>query len=409
MRLHFCCECGLMWSVRKLRRATFVAGSLTAALLLSGCGTTEEKADTVDSNEKEYLVYFGTYTGGESQGIYVSRFNAGTGEVTPPVLAAEATDPNFLAVHPSRRFLYAVSRTQGQGGQPIGTVISFAIDEVTGKLALLNEVSSGGPDPTHLNVDHTGRAVVVADYVGGCVSALPVDEDGRLGEASAFVQHTGSSVDPERQKSPHAHSVNFSPDNRFVVAADLGLDKLLVYRFDAEAGSLVANDPPFARVAPGAGARHFTFHPGGKFAYVINEQQSTVTVFAYAAERGALDELQTISTLPKDFAGTNSTAEVLAHPSGRFLYGSNRGHNSIAVFAVDSGNGTLTPVEHVSTQGERPRNFQIDPTGRYLFAANQSTDNVVVFRIAEETGRLSPTGQTLEIDSPVCVRFVALD
>ena len=232
-----------MWSMRRLSRTAFVAGSLTAALLLSGCGTTEEKADTVESNEKEYLVYFGTYTGEESQGIYVSRFHAGTGEATPPVLAAEATDPNFLAVHPSRRFLYAVSRTQGQGGQPIGTVISFAIDEVTGKLALLNEVSSGGPDPTHLNVDHTGRAVVVADYVGGSVSALPVNEDGRLREASAFVQHTGSSVDPERQKSPHAHSVNFSPDNRFVVAADLGLDKLLVYRFDAEAGSLGSERP----------------------------------------------------------------------------------------------------------------------------------------------------------------------
>ena len=234
----------------------------------------------------------------------------------------------------------------------------------------------------------------------------PIRSDGRLGEVSAFVQHTGSSVNPSRQRKPHAHSINVSPDNRFAIVADLGLDKLLVYRFDAARGALAPNDPPFAAVMPGSGPRHFTFHPGGKFAYVINELASTVTAFSYDAARGALSELQTISTLPKDFTGSSTTAEVQVDATGKFLYGSNRGHDSIAVFAIDPSKGTLTPVQRVPMQGKTPRNFRIDPTGSYLFAANQDSGSVVIFRIHAKTGRLTPTGQALAVASPVCVKFV---
>jgi 6-phosphogluconolactonase len=255
-------------------------------------------------------------------------------------------------------------------------------------------------------VDKSGKAVLVANYGSGSVAVLPVKEDGSLAEASAFVQHSGSGPNPKRQQAPHAHSINVSPDNRFAIAADLGLDKLLVYRLDAAKGTLTPNDPPFAKVDPGFGPRHFAFHPDARHAYVINEMASTVTALTWDAARGVLNPVQTISTLPKDFKGDSTCAEVAVHPSGRFLYGSNRGHNSIAVFGIDRAKGTLTPVEHVSTQGKTPRNFGIDPTGSYLFAANQDSGNIVMFRIDAKTGRLTPAGQTLEAGAPVCVRFV---
>lgn len=357
----------------------------------------------------EYFVYIGTYTRGESKGIYAYRLQVPTGELTSLGLAAETPNPSFLALHPSRRFVYAVSEIATYEGQKSGAVSGFAVDPKTGKLSFLNKAASGGGGPCHLVVDKAGKNVLVANYGGGSVAVLPVRKDGRLAEASAFVQHSGSSVNPKRQQGPHAHSINLSPDNRFAVAADLGLDQVLVYRFDPSKGSLAANDPAYAKVNPGAGPRHFAFHPDGRFAYVINELQSTVTAFAYDAGRGVLKELQTITTLPKDFAGENYTAEVQVHPTGKFLYGSNRGHDSIAVFAVDAAKGTLTPVEHVSTQGKTPRNFGIDPTGSYLFAANQNTGNIVIFRIDAKTGRLKPTGQVLEVPSPVCVKFMAAD
>ena len=223
------------------------------------------------------------------------------------------------------------------------------------------------------------------------------------------MQHVGSSVNRERQERPHAHSIDLSPDNRFALVADLGLDEVRVYRFDARKGSLVANQPAFARLHPGTGPRHLAFHPSGKFVYVINELASTVSTLSYNARAGSLYELQTISTLPKDFTGENDTAEIRVHPSGRFLYGSNRGHDSIALFAVDPGKGTLTFVEAVSTQGKTPRHFEIDPSGRYLFAANQNSGTVVIFRIHTSTGRLASIGQTLQVASPVCVKFVTAD
>jgi 6-phosphogluconolactonase len=296
----------------------------------------------------------------------------------------------------------------GSGGQKGGAVGAFSLDATTGMLTFLNRVSSGGAGPCHLVVDKTGKNVLVVNYGSGSTAVLPLEADGRLKEASSFVQHQGSSIDKKRQQGPHAHSVNLSADNRFAMVADLGLDQVLVYRFDAAKGSITPNEPPFAAVKPGSGPRHFAFHPGGKFAYVINEMASTVTAFTYDAARGVLKETQTITTLPADFSGVNHTAEVQVHPSGKFVYGSNRGHNSIAVFTVDVKKGTLTSVEQVSTQGKTPRNFGIDPTGRWLLAANQDTDNVVVFRIDAKTGRLTPTGQVLEVGAPVCVKFVAL-
>jgi 6-phosphogluconolactonase len=249
--------------------------------------------------------------------------------------------------------------------------------------------------------------VLVANYGGGSVSVLPIQSDGRLGPATGFVQHEGSSVNPRRQERPHAHSMNLDAANRFAFAADLGLDKVLVYRFDANRGTIVPNDPPAATVAPGSGPRHFAFHPRGRNAYVINEMTSTVTAFRYDAGRGRLTELHTISTLPQGFTGNNSTAEVQVHPSGRFLYGSNRGHDSIAIFSIDSDTGRLTQVGHQPTGGRTPRNFGIDPTGVYLLAANQESSTVTVFRIDPRTGRLTPTGQTVNVPVPVCVKMMA--
>ena len=377
-------------------------------VLLVLCDPVERRADPLPSSDTSpFLVYVGTYTGPKRKGIYVYRMDPATGTMTSLGVAAEIKSPSFLAIHPNRRFLYAVNEIDEFAGKKSGAVSAFAIHPETGKLTFLNQQPSGGGGPCHLVVDKAGTHVLLANYDGGSVEVLPVQEDGRLGEPSAFIQHNGSSVDPQRQEGPHAHSINLDAANRFAVAADLGLDKLLVYRFDTDKGTLVPNNPPSASVKPGAGPRHLAFHPQGHTAYVINEMQSTVTVFAYDAERGALKELQTISTLPRGFKGETSTAEVQVHPSGKFLYGSNRGHDSIAVFSIDAHKGTLTTIEHQSTQGKTPRNFAIDPSGAYLLAENQDSDTIVVFRINPETGRLKPTGQVIQVPSPVCVKFVA--
>jgi 6-phosphogluconolactonase len=382
---------------------------LFAALFASLPSTLRTQGAEKAAAKGEYLVYIGTYTGPKSKGIYAYRFDAATGRLSSLGLVSETANPSFLAVRPSRRFLYAVNEISDYKGGNSGAVSAFVIDPGTHKLTFLNEVSSRGGDPCYVEVDKTGKYVLVANYSGGSVAVFRVLQDGRLDEASAFVQHAGSSVNPERQQGPHAHSIDLSPDNRFAIAADLGLDQLLVYRFDSRKGALAPNHAAFAKVNPGAGPRHFVFHPSGRFAYAITEMQSTVVAFSYDVGSGVLRELQTISTLPKDFAGDNTGAEIQVHPTGKFLYGSNRGHDSIAVFAIDAGKGTLTPVELVPTQGKTPRNLEIDPTGSYLFAANQDSDNIVVFRIDLNTGRLTATGQALEVPSPVCVKFVAVE
>ena len=378
---------------------------LAFAVVLQPAAPKSESAPKIAAGG-DYFVYVGTYTGRGSEGIYLYRLDTAAGKLTALGLAAKAPDPSFLAIHPDERHLYAVSEISSFEGKKSGAANAYELDPHTGSLTLLNKVSTVGAGPCYVTVDKSGRDVLVANYGSGSVAVLPVKQDGSLGEASAFIQHTGSSVNPRRQKEPHAHSINVSPDNRFAVAADLGLDELLVYRFDPAKGSLTANDPPFTRVNPGAGPRHFSFQPDGKFAYVINEIQSTITAFTWDAAGGILKEIQTISTLPAGFSGQNDTADVHVHPTGKFVYGSNRGHDSIAVFAVDPARGTLTPVEYVPTQGKVPRNFGIDPTGSILIAANQNSDNLVVFRIDAETGKLSAAGQSLQLSRPVCVQFI---
>lgn len=361
-----------------------------------------------DSKAAELLVYVGTYTSGKSEGIYIFRMNLDSGAMTPAGVTTGVKNPSFLAIHPSRRFLYAVSEVEDSGGKKTGGVTAFAIDAATGKLSMLNAQPSEGAGPCHLVVDKTGKSVLVANYGGGSVAALPIGDDGRLAKAASAIQHKGSSVNPQRQDGPHAHSINVDPGNRFVVAADLGLDKVLVYRLDAAKAKLEPNDPPSTSVAPGAGPRHFAFHPNGRFAYVINEITCTVTAFTYDGERGVLKEIQTITTLPHEVKEGYSTAEVQVHPSGKFLYGSNRGHDSIAIFSIDQSTGKLTAVGHQATGGKTPRNFAIDPTGQFLLAENQSSDTIVIFRIDQKTGELKPTGIVVDVPSPVCVKFLEL-
>jgi 6-phosphogluconolactonase len=351
----------------------------------------------------KYRVYFGTYTGGDSRGIYVCELDLADGSLTEPRLAGEVKNPSFVALHPGGKHLYAVSEVGGTGA-----VVAFAIDGKTGMLKELNHQPAGGAGPCHLVVDKLGRNVLVANYGGGSVSAIPIGEDGRLEKPTSVIQHRGSSVNKSRQSEPHAHSINLDPAGRFAFAADLGLDKVLIYRFDASQGTLTANDPPSASVAAGSGPRHFAFHPSGRFAYVINEMTSTLTAFAYDAAQGKLSEIHTLSTLPRETPG-NSTAEVQVHPSGKFVYGSNRGHNSLAIFKVDAGSGKLTAAGHQSTGGKTPRNFGIDPTGRYILAANQASNNVVVLRVNQETGALTPTGAEVKVGAPVCVKFLKLE
>ncbi|MGA7359981.1 MAG: lactonase family protein [Candidatus Sulfotelmatobacter sp.] len=363
------------------------------------------------AHKDNYFVYVGTYTeeGGTSKGIYAYRFDPDDVKLTSIGLAAQTINPSFLAVHPNDRFIYAVNEVGNYKGQKSGAVSAFAIDRATGKLTLLNQVTSGGADPCYVTVDKTGKYLLVANYTGGSVAAFPILADGRLGEASAFIQHTGHGTNPQRQEGPHAHSIDLSPDNRFAIVDDLGLDETLVYKFDSAKGSLTSNDPPLAKADSGAGPRHFVLHPNGKFGYVINEMGSTVSAFTFDAAGGVLRPLQTISTLPKGFAGHNDAAEIQVHPSGKFLYASNRGHDSIAVFAIDPNQGTLTLVEHVLTKGQSPRNFAIDPTGTLIFAANEKSENIVIFRINARTGRLTPTGKVLDLSQPVCVKFVPIE
>jgi 6-phosphogluconolactonase len=360
--------------------------------------------------KKQYLAYIGTYTTKtRSKGIYAYRFNAASGELNAVGLAAKSSDPSFVAVHPSGKYLYAVNESGNFEGGGSGAVSAFAIDRKSGKLTFLNQVATRGAGPCHLSLDKTGKYVLVANYDGGSVAVFPVLGDGSLGKASGFTKHTGSGPNKERQEGPHAHWIATSPDNRFALAVDLGLDEVLIYHFDVSKGSLAPNDPPFAKVSPGAGPRHLAFPRNGQFAYVLSEIDSNVTVFAYEQSKGTLSALQTISTLPKDYAGSKEAAEIEIHPSGKFLYASNRGHDSIAVFTIDPAKGTLTSVGQFLTKGKTPRHFAIDPTGAFLLAANEESNNIVVFKINPATGDLTPTGQVLEVPSPVCISFVAAE
>lgn len=366
---------------------------------------------------EQRLVYVGTYTEpirfgtgqileGKGRGIHILRFDLETGALAPCGLAEGVRNPSYLAFHPSRRFLYAVNELKEFEGTASGAVSAFALEPETGELTFLNSRATHGTDPCHVTVDPTGRVVLVANFASGSVCALPILADGSLGEASAFIQHHGSSVDPVRQAGPHAHAVTLDAAGRILFVPDLGLDRVMIYRLDPERGTLEPNDPPWVSVSPGAGPRQMVMHPNGQYAYLINELNSTMVAFRYDAARGALEPIQTISTLPYGYLGRSTTAEVQISPDGRYLYGSNRGHDSIAMYAVDATTGTLTCLGQVSTQGRIPRHFTVDPTGRFALVANQDTDNLVVFRLDDATGALILTGHRAEVPTPVCVKVL---
>jgi 6-phosphogluconolactonase len=351
----------------------------------------------------EWNVFVGTYTRPQkSKGIYAWRFQPATGKLTALGLAAETSNPSYLAVHPNQRFLYAVNENNN------GAVTSFSIDDASGKLKQLNQVSSKGGGPCHLTTDRSGRFLYVANYNSGSIAAFPINEDGSLGEASAFIQHSGSSANPQRQKGPHAHDVVMSPDNHFVFTADLGLDQVIGYRFDPARGGMATDDGVITKIAPGSGPRHLAFRPDGRFLYVLNEMTSNVVALRYDAAKGSTEEMQTLSTLPSDFKGNNSGAEIAVHRSANYLYASNRGHDSIAIFRIDLTSGKLSPIGYASTRGKTPRGFGIDPTGGWLFAGNQESDNMSMFRIDLKTGNLNPVGDPIEVFAPVSVVFAAV-
>jgi 6-phosphogluconolactonase len=352
-----------------------------------------------------YLVYVGSKAA-HSEGIYAYRFDESSGEMTALGLAAETPSPFWLLVSRDRRFLYAANIVSDFRGQASGSVSAFAIDSQSGKLRPLNQVATRGADPCYLSWDRAGRFLLAANFTGGSVAVLPVRADGSLGEVTSFVQHTGSGSDPKRQEGPHPHDIAVSPDNRYALVADLGLDQLLVYRFHPTSGSLTPASPPFAALRQGSGPRHFVFSPDGRFVYVTDELGSTITVFSYQAEPATLHELQVVSNLPQGFSGNNTGAEIAIAPSGRFLYASNRGADSIAVFAIDSQSGTLATVGWVPTLGKTPGMFAIDPSGSYVLVANHDSDNIVVFRIEQEGRRLAPTGKVINLPGPDCVAFV---
>ena len=388
-------------SNNKLTRRRFL--QTTGATLTTLGLSTLIRSSNVPADD-EQMLYVGTYTSGKSEGIYIYRLNMSTGSVKHFKTVKGVTDPSYLAIDRKRRFLYAVNEVSQFEGKPSGAISSFSIDRGTGDLTYLNQKSSRGGAPCYVTQDATGRFVLLANYESGNASVLPIKRDGSLGDAVSVVQHSGASINQDRQQGPHAHCVLLDKSNRYAFTVDLGIDKIVVYRFNEKDGALVNHGAIATK--PGAGPRHLTFHPNNKFAYVINELDSTMTAYTYDSKGGSLSPQQAISTLPQGFSGASFCADVHVSRDGKFLYGSNRGHNSIVVFSIDPTSGHLSLVEHVSTGGDWPRNFVIDPTGTYLLVANQKSDSVVTFRIDTSTGRLTPTGQTAEIPTPVCLKLV---
>lgn len=383
---------------------------------LLGCAIRSGAAETAPRSPDQCLVYVGTYTNWEelgpnrrnppgeaSKGIYAFRFDRGSGELTSLGLAAETRNPTYVTFSPSGRNLYAVNELYQFQGQPAGAVSAFAIDATSGQLTLLNQVTARGTGTCHAVVDATGRNLLAANFGSGSVVVFPLDPDGALQPASAFEQDNGTGPHP-RQAGPHAHAFNLTPDNRFALASEFGSDRLLIYRFDAAGGKLTPASPPELKLAPGSAPRHLAFHRDGKTAYSVNEIDNTITVIAYDAAAGTFRILETVPTLPADFTGRNTAAEVVVHPTGRFLYASNRGHHTLAVFAI-AADGRLRSLAHVPSGGRTARGFSIDPSGRWLIAANQDTHNIAVFRIDLTTGVPAATGESHEVRSPVGVKF----
>ena len=383
---------------------------LASSLLVPAAAFAEAApAAAKETKPKTYWVYIGAYTAPDNKGIYRFDLDPATGKLTNKALAAESPSPSYLAFHPNGRFLYSVNEVPAPpGGKKGGGAISaFAIDSKSGDLTFLSQASSVGDGPCHLIVDKEGKHALAANYGGGSTVVLPIDEKGRVGEHTDFVQHMGKSKDPGRQEGPHGHCVALDAANKFAFTCDLGLDKVLIYKYDAEKGKITPNDPASADLAPGSGPRHIAFTPDGKFAYVVNELNLTITGFRYDAERGALKEIETLSTLPKgtELSKTYSCAEVVVHPSGKFVYGTNRGHDTIAAFAINPKTGELTLVGHQGEGIKVPRGFNVDPSGAFLYAANQNSDTIVVFRIDAASGRLTPTGEIVHTPNPVDIAF----
>jgi 6-phosphogluconolactonase len=351
----------------------------------------------------QHLAFVGTYTGKTgSKGLYAADFDSSTGKLTIKGVAAETPSPSWVAIHPSGKFAYAANEDG-----PKSTITAFSVDAEAAKLTPLNQLSALGADPCYLSFDKTGKFLFAANYTTGNVVVFPILPDGKLGEHTANVKDAGTlGPNKERQEAPHAHWVQVSPDNHFVFVSDLGLDAILSYRFDAAKGTLTPNDPPAAKLTPGAGPRHVAFSPNGKFVYVVSELKNTVTAFSYDPSKGTLHELQILSTLPSDFVGRNDDAEIVVHPSGKWLFASNRGRDTIAVFSINPAEGTLTRTGEFPTGGKEPRHFAIDPTGKYLLAENQNSNAIAVFKVDPATGALAQVSLTENIPSPVCLAFL---
>jgi 6-phosphogluconolactonase len=354
----------------------------------------------------KHFVYIGTYTslgrglGHRQEGIYRFRFDSTDGSLTPIGATLDIYNPSFLAIHPNRRFLYAANEL-GEGA-----VSAFAIQPETGELAFLNHQPTNGSAPCYVSCDPTGSWLMIANYSSGSIAVYPLAEDGRLGQMSDFIQHRGQlGPNLSRQEHPHAHSIRSDPSGRYILAADLGLDLVFVYRLDTQ-GKLVPNDPPSGALPPGAGPRHFEFSLDGRFLYVANELDSTVTACTWDHQRGAIAPFQTLSTLPPDFKEATTVADIHRTPDGAHLCVSNRGHDSLALFRLDQASGRLEAQGYVPTGGRTPRNFAIDPSGQFLYAANQDSDNIVAFQIDLATRALTPTGHEVSVPKPVCVLFV---
>lgn len=360
------------------------------------------------SATKDMLLYVGTYTSGKSEGIYVLKLDLKSGALSPYKTVKDVVEPSFLTIDANRRILYAVNETAEYEGKKSGAVSSFAIDQTNGDLTFLNKQPSLGGAPCFITTSKDSRFALVANYLGGNVSVFPIENDGKLSASIDLAQHTGFGPNKDRQEAAHAHSIILDRNNRFAFAADLGIDRLMIYQFDTKTGTLRPNVvQPFYQTKPGAGPRHFSFHPSGRFAFLINELDKTITSLAYDEKLGTLREIQTVPTLPKDFDGVNTCADIHVSPNGKFLYGSNRGHDSIVSYKIDRQSGKLEYIEHTSTGGKRPRNFAIDPAGNFLLAANQDSDSINVFRIDAKTGRLYATGNSAEVPTPVCLKLIA--
>jgi 6-phosphogluconolactonase len=348
----------------------------------------------------DMFVYFGTHRAGTNVGFSLAHFDTDTGVLTKPEFLIQSPAPAYFVIHPDGRQLY----TCNSGS--LGTVSAYEIEPHTGVLKFLNRVPAGGLDTSYVSLDQSGRYLFAANYQGGNIAAFALKPDGSIGDRTAFVQDTGKGVNPLRQTHAYAHSIITDPSNRFALAADLGVDKIFVYHFNAEDGSLSPNNPPSVSVAPGSGARHVKFHPNGRWVYLINEIASTIIAFNWDSTNGTLTEFQTVSALPADFKGTSACAEIMVHPNGKFLYASNRGDDTLAVFAIDQTTGQLTLVEHVPSGGKMPRNFAFDPTGKWILCSNHDSNNALVFRVDENTGKLTPTGQPVSVPYPFCERFL---